>query len=138
MLNKLCFYILGALTGMIAFHNFSKGAYEQELAECEARLDYWKQAAKTVGKSAEPMLASKAIGEKLFKTNCAACHGLKGQGAGCPKNSDASLELLKSKVLNGSYPKGYKPRRNTRSMPKFPFLKDNIEDIHEYLKGVNP
>lgn len=73
-------------------------------------------------------------GAKIFKTTCAACHGIKGQGASAPQNNDASLELLKAKVLTGAYPKGYKPKRNTKIMPKFPHLKDKIESIYKYLQ----
>lgn len=81
------------------------------------------------------LLASK--GAQLFRIHCAACHGLRGQGGSmCPPNKDASLELLKLKVLEGRYPKDYKPKKGSRVMPKFPFLKNDIENIFEYLKGA--
>ena len=92
-----------------------------------------------IGSTHAAMLLASNVekGRKIFMTSCAACHGIKGQGGPmCPQNNDASLELLKSKVLIGTYPKGYKPKKHTKAMPKFPFLKDSIEDIHKYLQSV--
>ena len=97
----------------------------------------FNQAFAQVTQNIQFKLSSQAVlGEKVFKANCAVCHGAKGQGASGPQNNDASLELLKAKVLTGSYPPGYKPKRTTRIMPRFPHLKDKIEAIYQYLQEV--
>lgn len=74
-------------------------------------------------------------GRKLFRLYCMSCHGNIGQGGQvCPPNANSSLELLKFKVLEGKYPDGYSPKRMTHFMPKFLFLRNNINDLHEFLR----
>jgi mono/diheme cytochrome c family protein len=116
------------VTGLYAFIKY-----------CESNIRYYSNyfTFEKVTQNVELKLSSQAgVGEKVFKANCAVCHGAKGQGASGPQNNDASLELLKAKVLTGSYPPGYKPKRTTRIMPRFPHLKDKIEAIHQYFQEV--
>ena len=106
---------------------------------CESNIKYYTKyfTFEKVTQNVELKLSSQAgVGEKVFKANCAVCHGAKGQGASGPQNNDASLELLKAKVLTGAYPPGYKPKRTTRIMTRFPHLKDKIQAIHQYLQEV--
>lgn len=82
----------------------------------------------------EAYKASNKRGEQVFRQRCMACHGNPKQGGSmCPPNYGSSEELLRLKVLEGKYPDGYKPKKNTRVMPRFPYLREDIKDLHEYL-----
>ena len=73
-------------------------------------------------------------GEIVYKQHCFGCHSngdLDGFG---PAIKNSSEELLKNKVLKGRYPNNYTPKRRTNFMPIFPFLKNNINGLAEYLK----
>jgi mono/diheme cytochrome c family protein len=74
-----------------------------------------------------------ALGEKRYKATCMACHGNAKIGASGPANALSSKELLQLKVLEGKYPVGYKPKRATKAMPRFPQLKNDIDNLYEYL-----
>jgi mono/diheme cytochrome c family protein len=84
------------------------------------------------------LLSSKVAGEIIFKATCAVCHGARGEGYIGPNIQNSSLELLISKVTKGQYPDGYKPKRNTKVMPRFPHLYPKLPDVQEYLKGQKP
>ena len=42
---------------------------------------------------------------------------------------------MKLKVLKGTYPKGYKPKRTSSNMPVFDDQKDDIEALNGMLSG---
>jgi mono/diheme cytochrome c family protein len=50
-----------------------------------------------------------------------------------PALQGSSRELLEYRVLRTEYPPGYTPKRNTKVMPTFPFLKNEIPYLAEYL-----
>jgi mono/diheme cytochrome c family protein len=74
-------------------------------------------------------------GEEIFKTICSACHGPDPNKDGPlgPVIAGASKELVDARVMRAQYPPGYKPKRDTKTMPPFPQYKDNIDDIVAYL-----
>ncbi len=75
-------------------------------------------------------------GKMVYLANCIACHNAnpKISGAVGPEIFGASLELLKSRVREGKYPPGYKPKRTTSLMVPLPQLSDqDISDLHAYL-----
>lgn len=75
-------------------------------------------------------------GKTVFRQRCMSCHANpKVGGSLCPPNYGSSLELLRLKVLEGKYPDGYKPKKPTKVMPRFPYLKDDIENLFEYLNN---
>ena len=80
------------------------------------------------------LLSSKVAGEITFKANCAICHGATGEGRFGPDIRGSDLELLNLKVTKGQYPDGYKPKRNTKAMPRFPHLYPKLPDVREYLQ----
>lgn len=88
-----------------------------------------------LGEEEQLLLTSKVAGEITFKANCAICHGASGEGKVGPDIRYSSLELLNLKVLEGRYPEGYKPQRNTHMMPRFPHLYPKLPDVLEYLKS---
>lgn len=75
-------------------------------------------------------------GRAVYVANCTACHNNDPSKDGPigPANKGSSKELLETRVLSTSYPPGYKPKRPTKIMPQFPFLKDEIPYLAEYLK----
>lgn len=83
--------------------------------------------------SAEESLAAR--GKTVYVTVCIACHNADPHKAGSigPAVFGASQELLEARILNASYPPGYKPQRETHTMPAFPQFKADIPALHAYL-----
>jgi mono/diheme cytochrome c family protein len=79
--------------------------------------------------------ADVARGRAVYLGNCVACHNNDPSRDGPigPAIKGSSKELLESRVLSTSYPPGYKPKRPTKVMPQFPFLKDEIPYLATYL-----
>jgi mono/diheme cytochrome c family protein len=75
-------------------------------------------------------------GRAVFVSNCVACHNNDPSRDGPigPAIKGSSKELLEARVLSTSYPPGYKPKRPTKVMPQFPFLKDEIPYLAAYLR----
>lgn len=76
-------------------------------------------------------------GKAVYMANCIVCHNVdptKDGNVG-PANAGASVELLKAKVLDGKYPAGHIPKRNTSLMTPLPQLKNDIEALHEFLNS---
>lgn len=74
-------------------------------------------------------------GQAVFMSNCIACHNPNPSldGSIGPAIAHSSLELLEARVLTRSYPAGYKPKRDSGSMPAFPNLLADIPALHAYL-----
>lgn len=79
--------------------------------------------------------ADVARGRAVYLANCVACHNNDPSRDGPigPAVKSSSKELLEARVLTTSYPSGYKPKRPTKVMPQFPFLKDEIPHLAAYL-----
>jgi mono/diheme cytochrome c family protein len=75
-------------------------------------------------------------GRAVYVANCVACHNNDPSKDGPigPAIQGSSNELLEARVLSTGYPPDYKPKRPTKVMPQFPFLKDEIPNLAEYLK----
>ena len=76
-----------------------------------------------------------ARGRAVFLANCVACHNNDPSKDGPigPAIKGSSRELIEARVLSTSYPPNYKPKRPTKVMPQFPFLKDEIPYLAAYL-----
>jgi mono/diheme cytochrome c family protein len=76
-------------------------------------------------------------GRAVYLANCVACHNNdpSREGPIGPAIKGSSRELLEARVLSTSYPPSYKPKRPTKIMPQFPFLKDEIPNLTAYLKN---
>jgi len=82
-----------------------------------------------------------AKGQQIYLSVCIACHGPDPSKDGPlgPSITGSSKALIEARVMNGnaqydkSYPKGYKPKRDTRLMTPFPHLKPNIDDLTAFL-----
>jgi mono/diheme cytochrome c family protein len=79
--------------------------------------------------------ADVARGRAVYLANCVACHNNDPSRDGPigPAIKGSSKELLQARVLSTNYPLGYKPKRPTKVMPQFPFLKDEIPYLATYL-----
>lgn len=79
-----------------------------------------------------------AQGERVYKVNCIACHnGDPNQKGGIgPAVAGSSAELLEARVIRGTYPPGYKPKRDTQMMIPLPHLEPDIPALAAYLAEV--
>jgi mono/diheme cytochrome c family protein len=87
--------------------------------------------------SAQTENSAYARGHTLYLKVCIACHhadpGQEGNLG--PAIANASLELLRAKVLRGEYPEGHTPRRDTKQMPQFQYLESTLPDLAAFLAG---
>lgn len=83
--------------------------------------------------------AKKERGRIVYQANCIACHHSdpKKPGSLGPDVFGSSKELLEARILEGTYPSGYSPKRGTHMMPPLKQLKNEIEALHTFLNS-NP
>jgi mono/diheme cytochrome c family protein len=76
-------------------------------------------------------------GRAVYVANCIACHNSDPAKDGPigPAIKGSPKELVESRVLRTQYPAGYTPKRNTKIMPTFPFLKNEIPYLAAYLRN---
>ncbi len=77
-------------------------------------------------------------GRAVYAANCTACHAHDPcrDGNLGPAIAGSSRELLEARVLHGSYPPGYTPKRDTRAMIPLPHLEGEIDALAAYLGSV--
>jgi len=77
-------------------------------------------------------------GRLVYNTNCISCHNTDPSKPGSigPEVAGSSLELLQARALHQTYPKHYKPKRETRLMPALPFVEKDLPALHAYLNLV--
>jgi mono/diheme cytochrome c family protein len=75
-------------------------------------------------------------GRQIYRAQCIACHDPDPTVAGPvgPPLKGASRELLEAKVLKGTYPPGYTPKRSTAIMPPQPSLGADVPYLAAFLK----
>jgi mono/diheme cytochrome c family protein len=75
-------------------------------------------------------------GRAVFLANCIACHNPDPSKDGPigPALKGSSKELIEARVLSNSYPPNYKPKRPTKVMPQFPYLKSEVPYLTAYLR----
>ncbi len=80
--------------------------------------------------------ADPARGRQIYQANCVACHNTdpSKEGSLGPALKGASQELLEARILRATYPPGYVPKRQSKSMPPMPFLKSAIPDLAAFLR----
>lgn len=74
-------------------------------------------------------------GKIAYMNYCIACHASDPakDGALGPAVAGSSSELLRSRVLDATYPEGYQPKRPTRIMQKMPHVEADLEALHVFL-----
>ena len=77
-------------------------------------------------------------GRAVYQTQCTACHNTNPHRPGSlgPDVFGSSRELLEARIVRGSYPAGYTPKRETHVMAPLPHLKNELDAIHAYLNAV--
>jgi len=75
-------------------------------------------------------------GRQVYLAQCIACHNPDPALAGPlgPPVKGSSRELVEAKVVKGSYPPGYTPKRPTTLMPAQPQLAPEIPNVAAFLK----
>ena len=83
-----------------------------------------------------PAGANAERGHQLYLSQCIACHNSNPAVAGPvgPPLKGSSRELLEAKVVKGTYPPGYTPKRPTTLMPPQPALGPEIDNLAAFLK----
>jgi mono/diheme cytochrome c family protein len=78
-----------------------------------------------------------ARGKMVYQTQCLACHNSDARKPGVvgPDIAWSSQELLVARIMDATYPEGYKPKREGKAMPALPQLKDEIEGLHAFLNA---
>ena len=76
-------------------------------------------------------------GKSIYTLNCIACHNAnpKLDGAIGPSINGSSLELIQARVMNASYPAGYKPKRTTSQMVALKHLEKELPALHAFLNA---
>jgi len=89
------------------------------------------------GCSEQPKLSAQGErGRQIYQAQCIACHNPDPAKAGPigPDVRGSSEDLLRAKVLSGSYPPGYAPKRATRVMQPIPQIANDLPALAEYLR----
>lgn len=75
-------------------------------------------------------------GKQVYLAQCTACHNSDPAKDGPlgPPVKGSSRELLEARLVQGTYPPGYTPKRNTSVMKPLPQLEASIPDLAAFLR----
>ena len=75
-------------------------------------------------------------GRAVYQANCTACHNADPAQVGAvgPAVKGASRELLEARLVRGTYPPGYTPKRTTTLMVPLPQLAGDVDALTAFLK----
>ena len=75
-------------------------------------------------------------GRQTYLAHCVACHNTDPSQPGPvgPPIKGSSRELLEAKVVSGTYPPGYTPKRPTKVMVPLPALAPDVAALADYLR----
>ena len=84
----------------------------------------------------EPLSPAAERGRQVYQSQCMACHNADPAKTGAvgPEVRGASADLLRAKVVEGTYPPGYAPKRPTKVMQPMPQLAGDVPALAEYLR----
>lgn len=76
-----------------------------------------------------------AAGRTVYMGNCIACHNPDPNldGSLGPAIAGSSQELIEARVIHGTYPEGYTPKRSSGNMVPLPYLRNEIPALAAYL-----
>ena len=77
-------------------------------------------------------------GKRIYTSTCIKCHNKDPhiKGSIGPDLFTTPREVFHTKVITGTYPKGYTPKRKTRVMPKFKQLTNDVDKIYDYIQSL--
>jgi mono/diheme cytochrome c family protein len=75
-------------------------------------------------------------GRQVYLAQCSACHSTDPARDGPlgPALKGSSRELLEARLLRGTYPAGYKPKRPSAVMQPMPQVAGSLDDLGAYLR----
>ncbi len=75
-------------------------------------------------------------GRQVYQAYCTSCHASDParDGPVGPAVKGASRELLEARIVRGTYPPGYKPKRPSAIMQPMPNLAPDIDGLAAYLR----
>jgi mono/diheme cytochrome c family protein len=75
-------------------------------------------------------------GRQVYVAQCTSCHAVDPAQNGPlgPAVKGSSRELLEARLLRGSYPSGYTPKRPSAIMQPLPHLAGSLDDLAAYLR----
>jgi mono/diheme cytochrome c family protein len=75
-------------------------------------------------------------GRQVYLAHCIACHNTDPTQPGSlgPPIKGSSRDLLEAKVVKGTYPPGYTPKRPTNVMVPIPAVAPDVASLAEYLR----
>jgi mono/diheme cytochrome c family protein len=82
-------------------------------------------------------ISEASTGKALYQARCTSCHNVNPTKPGNigPDLAGSSLELITLKTQKREYPKGYKPKRKTRVMPRIVLTEKQLKDLHAYINS---
>ena len=88
------------------------------------------------GCSRETLSPEAERGRQVYQAQCIACHNTDPAQAGPvgPPVRGSSEELLRAKVVSGTYPPRYTPKRPTKLMQPMPQLANDVPALAAYLR----
>ena len=89
------------------------------------------------GCSPGPALSPEAErGRQVFASQCISCHSSDPAQNGPlgPAVTGSSRELIEARVVRGTYPPGYTPKRPSAIMQPMPNLAGSVDDLAAYLR----
>jgi mono/diheme cytochrome c family protein len=92
--------------------------------------------APTTGPASAPAVGDASKGRQVWLSQCVACHNTDPgkDGPIGPAVKGSSRDLLEARVVHGTYPPGYTPKRDSKVMPPRPDLVANVPDLAAYLR----
>lgn len=86
--------------------------------------------------SREPLSPEAERGRQVYLAQCTTCHATDPAQPGPvgPPIKGAAAELLEAKLLRGTYPPGYRPKRPSTVMPPQPQAAGAIPALAAYLR----
>lgn len=74
-------------------------------------------------------------GRGVYMNVCVACHNADPAKDGTlgPNLVGATRELVEWRVVKGTYPPGYTPKRTTSAMPALPHLAPDVDDLYAFI-----
>jgi mono/diheme cytochrome c family protein len=75
-------------------------------------------------------------GRQIYLAQCTACHNTDPSQPGTigPPVKGSSRDLLEAKILQGTYPSGYTPKRPTKVMVPMPQVAPELAALADYLR----
>ena len=89
------------------------------------------------GCSPGPALSPEAErGRQVYASQCTSCHSSDPAQNGPlgPAVKGSSRELVEARVVRGTYPPGYTPKRPSAIMQPMPNLAGSVDDLTAYLR----